>query len=324
MRRWLRIPFSSRNARASSSFFPHLRLLRFQQAAPIALVAEQHGVHLAAMRGEFVDLGVTRLYYFAAGTRGAGEPVIFLHGFPASSHLWHAVVPEMPEGHRLVVVDLLGFGRSDRPGLSSLTATAHADRVRLLMDDLGITAACVVGHGMGGAVAQALALGAPSRVTRLCLVNSTAFDAWPRGAARLARLLSAFAPVSRALGAPLLAGLVHGSLLKGFVDEVAGRRALDTFLRAYTIRLGVDALISQLRAMDDPAVGELGARLGEISQPTSVVWGEGDPWIGVRVGERLRDTIPGATLDVIAGARHFSPEDAPGRVADAIRRLLTR
>jgi pimeloyl-ACP methyl ester carboxylesterase len=276
------------------------------------------------MRGEFVDLGVTRLYYYAAGTRGAGEPVVFLHGFPASSHLWHAVVREIPEGHRVVVVDLLGFGKSDRPGLSALTATAHADRVRILMDDLSISAACIVGHGMGGAVAQALALNAPSRVTRLCLVNSTAFDAWPRGAARFARFLSGIAPIGRALGAPLLAGLVHGSLLKGFADEEAGRHALDHYLRAYTMRLGVDALVSQLRAMNDPTVIALGARLQEIVQPTAVVWGERDPWIGVQVGERLRDTIRGATLDLIADAWHFSPEDAPVRVAAVVAALLKR
>jgi pimeloyl-ACP methyl ester carboxylesterase len=288
------------------------------------LVATLHRVHFAAMRGEFVDLGVTRLYYYAAGTRGAGEPVIFLHGFPASSHLWHGVVREMPEGHRVVVVDLLGFGRSDRPGLSTLTAVAHADRVRILMDDLNIREACVVGHGMGGAVATALALNAPARVTKLCLVNSMAFDAWLRGAARLARFLAAITPLARGLDTPLLAGLVHGSLLKGFADEENGRHALDTFLRAYTMRLGVDPLISQLRAMHDPTVIELGARLPLIAQPTSVVWGERDPWLSVRVAERLRESIPGATLDVIAGARHFSPEDAPARVAAAIAAVLKR
>ena len=275
------------------------------------------------MRGEFVDLGVSRLYYYAAGTRGAGEPVVFLHGFPASSHLWHGVVREMPEGHRLVVVDLLGFGRSDRPDLASLTAPAHADRVRLLMDDLGIGAACIVGHGMGGAVAQALALDAATRVTRLCLANSTAFHEWPRGAARFARFLAAFPPVGRAIGAPLLAGLVHGSLLKGFADEEAGRHALDNFLRAYTMRLGVDALVSQLRMMNDPTVPALGARLATITQPTSIIWGADDPWLPLSVGERLRDTIPGATLEVIAGARHFSPDDAPAHVAAAIGRLLS-
>jgi pimeloyl-ACP methyl ester carboxylesterase len=276
------------------------------------------------MRGEFVDLGVTRLYYYAAGTRGAGEPVIFVHGFPASSHLWRNVVREMPDGHRVVVIDLLGFGRSDRPELASLTAPAHADRVRLLMDDLGIDAACVVGHGMGGAVAQALALNAPSRVTRLCLVNSTAFDAWPSGAARFARLAASVPPVGRALGAPLLAGFVHGSLLKGFADEQAGRHALDNFLRAYTMRLGVDALVSQLRAVHDPTVIELGARLGDISQPTSIIWGADDPWLDVEVGERLCDAIGSAILEVIPEARHFSPEDAPARVAAAVGELLKR
>lgn len=276
------------------------------------------------MRGEFVDLGVTRLYYYAAGTRGAGEPVIFLHGFPSCSHLWHGVVREMPEGHRLVVVDLLGFGKSDRPGLATLTAVAHADRVRLLMDDLGIGAACIVGHGAGGAVAQALALSAPARVTRLCLVNSTAFDVWPRGAARFAQFVASIAPIGRALGAPLLAGLVHGSLLKGFADEEAGRHALDNYLRAYTMRLGVDALVQQLRAMRDPTVIDLGARLSDITQPASIVWGAGDPWLGVELGERLSAAIRGATLEVLPEARHYSPEDAPVKVAGAVAALLKR
>jgi pimeloyl-ACP methyl ester carboxylesterase len=276
------------------------------------------------MRGEFVDLGVTRLYYYAAGTRGAGEPVIFLHGFPASAQLWHSVVREMPEGHRLVVTDLLGCGKSDRPGLAQLTAVAHADRIRLLMDELSIDAACVVGHGMGGAVAQALALNAPARVTRLCLVNSTAFDAWLRRAMRVARLLSAIPAVGRAAGAPLLAGLVHGSLLKGFADEDHGRHDLDNYLRAYTMRLGAEALVAQLRAMHDRTVAPLGARLDRITQPTSIVWGARDPWLPLRVGDRLREAIPGATLDVIPDAGHFSPEDAPARVAASIAELLTR
>lgn len=276
------------------------------------------------MRGEFVDLGVTRLYYYAAGTRGAGEPVVFLHGFPASGTLWHGVVREMPEGHRLVVVDLLGFGKSDRPGLASLTAVAHAERVRLLLDDLGISAACIVGNGMGGAVAQALALNAPARVTRLCLVNSTAFDEWPRRAARLARFAASVPPVGRALGAPLLAGLVHGSLLKGFAGPENSRHALDNYLRAYTMRLGVDALLSQLRAIHDPTVAGLGARLSRVTQPTSVVWGAHDPWLATTLGERLQSAIPGATLEIIPDAGHFSPEDAPARVAAAVAALLRR
>jgi haloalkane dehalogenase len=60
------------------------------------------------MRGEFVDLSGARLYYYAAGSRGSGEPVVFIHGFPTSSHLWADVIPLMPTGHRRVLLDLLG------------------------------------------------------------------------------------------------------------------------------------------------------------------------------------------------------------------------
>jgi len=291
------------------------------------LSGSNHSLIFAAMRGEFVDLGGCRLYYYAAGTRGAGEPVVFLHGFPASSHLWRHVVRELSErspGHRMVVVDLLGFGRSDRPLEADLSAVAHATRVRGLMDELRIDTACLVGHAMGGAIALALACTAPSRVTRLCLVNSVALDDWPSRSARVARWLCASQRVARSVGAPLLAGLVHGSLLAGYAIADTGRRSLDHYLHAFTTHLGVDALISHLRAMRDPTVPLLGARLSELRQPVAVVWGRLDPFLGVRLGERLRDAITGATLDVIPGARHFTPEDAPERVAEAVAALLKR
>ena len=275
------------------------------------------------MRGEFVDLEGCRLYYFAAGTRGVGEPVVFIHGFPTASHLWSEVARDMPAGHRLVLVDLLGFGRSDRPANAPLTAAAHADRVLKLMDDLRIDAACIVGHGMGGAVAQQLAVHAPARVTRLALVNSTAFDTWPRGAARVARVVAGTS-LGRLLGAPLLAGLAHTSLLHGFADREVGRHELDHYLRAFTTRLGVDALVAQFRALRDDGVSALGARLCDVRVPTAVIWGADDPWLPVTLGERLRNAIPGATLEVIPGARHFTPHDAPERVAAALGALLRR
>src|SRR5438045_7321115 len=131
------------------------------------------------MRGEFVDVGGVRLYYYAGGTRGVGEPVVFLHGFPTSGHLWSDVVPLVPVGHRVVVVDMLGYGRSDRPLGRPVGIRAHADRVIELMDALGINYACVVGHDIGGGIAQWLAVRHPQRVSRLCLVDSVAFGDWP-------------------------------------------------------------------------------------------------------------------------------------------------
>src|ERR1700759_690888 len=94
------------------------------------------------MRGEFLDLSGARLYYYAAGTRGAGVPVVFLHGFATSGHLWADVVPLIPAGQRLVVLDLLGYGRSDRPETRDVDVRSHAERVIELMDELRIQRAC--------------------------------------------------------------------------------------------------------------------------------------------------------------------------------------
>jgi pimeloyl-ACP methyl ester carboxylesterase len=95
------------------------------------------------VRGEFLDLGGVRLYYYAAGSRGAGEPIVLVHGFPTSGHLWSDVVPLLPEGHRVVVLDLLGFGRSDPPRGHAVDIRAHAERLVAVLDHLGINYACV-------------------------------------------------------------------------------------------------------------------------------------------------------------------------------------
>src|SRR3712207_2604131 len=137
------------------------------------------------MRGEFVDLDGARVYYYAAGTRGAGEPVVLIHGFPTSGHLWTEVVPLVPPGHRVVVADLLGFGRSDRPLVGRVGIHAHADRMIRLFDALGIQQACVVGHDVGGGIAQSMVVRYPQRVSRLCLVDSVAFTSWPGRQVRL-------------------------------------------------------------------------------------------------------------------------------------------
>jgi pimeloyl-ACP methyl ester carboxylesterase len=276
------------------------------------------------MRGEFVDVGGARLYYFASGSRGAGEPVVFLHGFPATAHLWARVLPLMPAGHRLVVVDALGSGRSDRADGRSLDLVAHTARFLTLLDDLRIDHACLVGHGFGGAIAQSVALASPARISRLALIDSVAFDAWPASLARVARLVARAPALARALGAPLLASLVHGSALRGFRDADVGRYALDQFLHHYPARLGVDTLIAQLRAQHDPHVASYGERLGTLRLPATVMTGSDDPFIPRAIAERLAATIPGATLDVVEGARHFVPEDSPERVAAALRALLSR
>ncbi len=271
------------------------------------------------MRGEFLDLAGHRLYYYAAGTRGVGEPVLFLHGFPTSSYLWNDVVRLMPAGHRLIVLDQLGYGRSDHPDGAAVSVAAHAQRALAVLDALQVSRVGLVGHDLGGAVAQWIAVHAPDRVTHLALISSVGFDAWPRWRTRAARALLG---VARRLPAPLLAGEAYASLLRGFADRDEGRHALDHFLRPFAQNGGRDALLAHLLAQRPDETNTLA--LGTVRAPAAIVHGERDPFVPVALSRRLQSAIPGATLDVIGGGSHFLPLDAPDRVAAAVAALLHR
>jgi pimeloyl-ACP methyl ester carboxylesterase len=99
-----------------------------------------------------------------------------VHGFPTSSHLWSNLVALLPAGHRIVVPDLLGFGRSDLGERADVSIGSHANRMIGLLDTLGIARACLVGHHMGASIATTVAERAPNRVTHLALLHSLGGD----------------------------------------------------------------------------------------------------------------------------------------------------
>jgi pimeloyl-ACP methyl ester carboxylesterase len=273
------------------------------------------------VRGEFLDLSGARLYYYAAGTRGAGEPVVFIHGFPTSSHLWGDVVPLMPAGHRLVVLDLLGYGRSDRPLARDVGIHAHAERVVQLLDELHIERACIVGHGVGGGIAQSLAVRHAHRVSHLGLVASVAFDGWPNVATRIARASLA---VTRFLPPHAFLAGVRATLQRAYADPSRAAHSIDLYLRPFDDREGRNALVTHLRSMTSSETASLAAELSKVAAPTAIVWGQHDSLVPVALAHRLQQTIPRATLDIVPSVRHFTPEEAPRQVADAIAGLLRR
>ena len=184
---------------------------------------------------------------------------------------------------------------------------------------LSVPQACVVGHDLGGGVGQWLALHAPERVTRLALINSVGLDAWPRWRTRMARSLLA---VARRMPAPLVAGEAYAALACGFANREEGRHALDVFLRPFAQLPGRGALLAHLEAQHPDETSVM--PLSTLRLPTAIVHGARDPFVPVGLARRLASAIPGASLDVIADAFHFTPLDAPDRVAAVVGALLAR
>lgn len=274
------------------------------------------------MRGEFLDVGGVRLYYYAAGTRGSGDPILLLHGVPVSGRLWSDVVPLLPGGHRVIVLDLLGCGRSDRDARGeSLGIPAHAKRIAAVLDLLNVRRACVVGHGVGGAVAQWLAVHHADRVSSLGLVGSVCFGDWPD--ARL-RALRVALPLLRVLPPRIILDAARHRLLSGHADAQRAERSVERYLRAYAGGAGRDTLLAHLRDLNASATRALAPRLREVAVPAVVVHGERDPWCRLAGARRLARDIPHASLETVPDAGHYLPDEAPQRVAGAISRLLAR
>src|SRR3989442_15747988 len=126
--------------------------------------------------GRIATIGGVGINYI---DRGSGPAVVLIHGFGAHTFSFRYLIPDLAKDHRVVALDLKGFGYSERPKKSDYSLSAQARLVVRLMDTLGIESAALVGHSMGGEVAMRVAAGWPQRVERLVLAASVSGDRIP-------------------------------------------------------------------------------------------------------------------------------------------------
>ncbi|MBX9857670.1 MAG: alpha/beta hydrolase [Gemmatimonadaceae bacterium] len=284
------------------------------------------------MRGEFVDVGGVRLYCYAFGQRGAGHPIVLIHGCFTSSRLWQDVLPRLPKGHRVLVLDLLGHGRSDPPGAASMTVAGHTQRVATLLDIMGLREAILVGHGMGAAIAARVAHTQPERVSQLMLVNPALLTNVPRDAYLTRRIqrVAALVPLWKRLSPTWMASALHAALLPCFAHRDVGARSLDVYLKPFMLRQGRDAACAQLTALAASRYDSVDTLApNAIRCETSLVVGSTDPFLRDARLRRLRDALQDATLrdlgvHVLPGVAHVAPEEAPDRLGTLVGELLAR
>ena len=111
--------------------------------------------------------------------QGEGSPVILIHGIPTSNLLWRNVMPEPAKTHQVFAPDMLNYGKSDKPADANVSIEAQSRLIVKLMDQLGLKAADIVAHDIGGGVAQLIAVNYPERVRKLVLIDAVCFDSWP-------------------------------------------------------------------------------------------------------------------------------------------------
>lgn len=251
----------------------------------------------------------------AYADEGDGPPVVLLHGFPTSSHMWRDVVPMLAPRFRAIAPDLLGYGDSAKPeDPERLTIRAQAGHVREFLERLGLGELAVVGHDIGGGVAQLLAL--EGIVRTMVLIDTISFDSWPIEGVRMIQdaRQEQVTPdfVEQVVKLALDLGMGHR-------DRVADED-IEEYVRPW--RRDPMALVRAARGIDGVGLTGTEARLGGLSVRTLILWGEDDPYQPAGLAERLGDLMPGATVGLLPDCSHYVLEDAPEAVAPVIVEYL--
>ncbi len=260
-----------------------------------------------------ISLDDSPVYYRSANR--SGMTTLYLHGIPTSSDDWVEFLARTGG----VAPDLIGFGRSGKGGHLDYSLTGLARFVERFLGHLAINDVQVVGHDWGAAVALTFGDRNPGRVRRLVLCNPPppAHDDWPR-----------ILRVCRARG---LGEIAMGAISKGLFARLLrrGSARADAWSDAQIAAVWEQfdqgtqrAILRLVRSATDDVIGGSGPRLSlGPGLPTTVVWGEEDPWYPPAVADQYGARLTGASVERIAGAGHWPWLDRP-EVVDSVASLL--
>jgi pimeloyl-ACP methyl ester carboxylesterase len=260
------------------------------------------------------DIG---LYY---ETTGSGKALVLISGLGYPIWQWHKMVPFLAEHFQVVAFDNRGVGQSDKPSGPYSAQMLAADTAGLL-DALGIEKAAIMGHSMGGFIAQAMAIEFPEKVSELILC-STNFG----GPNHVPVTPEAFAVLSDTTSDPLTRftnGLkvstgpgwadAHPDIVKEWVEW---RIANPIELAGYQSQLAIGlALTSQEAAFEK--------KLQKISVPTLILFGAHDKVVPPENAELLQKQIQGSQTAIIPNAGHFFPIEVPDTASQIVIDFLS-
>jgi pimeloyl-ACP methyl ester carboxylesterase len=260
-------------------------------------------LRLAGFKSECVQLGPYRIHYFAGGQ---GRPLVLVHGLGGKAENWTVMMPSLRQhGYRVYALDLLGFGRSDRPDVDYSIAL-QTEVLLQFFDSQRLTRADIAGWSMGGWVTLKFALAHPERVRRVVVYDSAGVYFKPRFDPAL------FRPATVEQARQFLALLTpQSSRIPGFVLRDLIREARPT---AWV----VDRSMKSMQAGADLLNGQMQS----LQAPVLIVWGKQDVLVPLSCGEEMRREIPRSSLAIFDGCGHLAPAECSGRVLLETLRFL--
>jgi pimeloyl-ACP methyl ester carboxylesterase len=248
---------------------------------------------------------------------GEGPPLVFLHGLIGRWTHWVEQLTAFAPSHRVIAVDLPGFGDSPLPAQGGISVPIYARTIERLMEALEISAAAFVGHSMGGFTSVELAINFPERVERLVLVSPAGLSTYNnrRDVMTLSQIrrLSRLVATGQALVAANAELLARRPRLRRFepVTNLVTRypdRIPGPYVFEFTRGLAPPGFVEGMAANQDYDYRD---RLGEVACPALIVWGARDKVVTSKDAAEYERLIPNARKVIFADTGHMAMIERP-------------
>jgi pimeloyl-ACP methyl ester carboxylesterase len=263
--------------------------------------------------GRVVDIDAYGVHYIEDGE---GPAIMLVHGFGGHTYHYRRMIPALAREHRVIAVDLKGFGYSERDANAGLSHEDQATMLRGFANKLGIDRATWVGHSMGGAVVQRFAARYPEMVDAAVLIASASGSAEERRFRQRAAVPAfLLRPVLPILGRFAAARLLEASFYDPayLTDEIRA-----AYLRPARLKGSMDGLMAMIRdAADDREIDA-----SRIRMPVLLINGAHDRVVPLRFAQAIRERIPQARLTVVERAGHALIDERADESSRAVRDFL--
>ena len=245
---------------------------------------------------------------------GDGPPVVFLHGIPTWSYLWHEIAPALGEDRHVVVPDLVGYGNSAmRDGFDRSIRAQEQALADLIEDHLDADRVVLVAHDIGGGVALRYAAHEPDRVAGLVLSNAVCYDSWP------VEFISDLGLPETAERSPEeIETHVGGAFEAGVYDE-ADPEFVEGMVAPWVSDGGPTALARAAVATNTNHTTEID--YGAIETELLCLWGGADSFQPIEYGHRLAEDLGGEVVEL--EAYHWVTADRPEEYVTRLREFVT-
>ena len=266
--------------------------------------------------------GVKINYYQA----GQGPPIILLHGFGGCAYSWRFLAPALARDHRVLTIDLKGYGLSAKPEDGKYAISDQADMVAEFIRTRDLRDLVIIGHSMGGAVTLMTYLQVredqPARVKSLVLIDSAGYPQKMPWFVWLAR-----APVLGSVGGTLVSPrFATAQVLRKcyyYKDRVTEEQ-IDTYAYYGSLPGAREAVVATAKQIEPDDVDGLIKQYKTIRVPVLIIWGEEDEVVPLSVGQNFKRDIPGSELVILPTCGHMPPEEEPGETTRLVKEFLKK